>query len=104
MTTAPSKRLQVDAPAPKLPVRGAFDYSRQAELFPTRARRAGRQPFRYKRFEHAAYAIRFAMEELPPDVLAGASLEVNEERYDSRQIRLLYESADYPLARRAASR
>ena len=82
----------------------AFDYSTEAELFPTRNRKSRRQPFGYRRFTQAADAIRFAIEELPPDVLLGAYLEVDEERYDSKRIRLLYESVDYPLSRRAASR
>jgi hypothetical protein len=104
MTTAPSKRLQVGTSAAKPQTAGVFDYNSQAELFPTRGSRSGRKQFRYRRFEKAAYAIRFAVEELPPGALVGASLEVDEERYNDKQIRLLYESADYPLARRAASR
>jgi hypothetical protein len=40
------------------------------------------------------------MEELSPGALAGAALEVGDERFDSHAMRELYESSDYPLARR----
>jgi hypothetical protein len=40
------------------------------------------------------------MEELPPALLLGAYLEVDEKRFGHDGIRGLYESADYPLPRR----
>ena len=78
----------------------AFNYSSQAELFPTRNRKSRRQPLGYRRFDRAADAIRFAIEELPSQSLAGAYLEVDEQRFDSIGIRRLYDSTDDPLARR----
>jgi hypothetical protein len=76
-----------------------FDYSTEAELFSAKPRNSRRHPLGYKRFARAADAIRFAIEELPPQLLGGICLEVDETRYESTQIRRLYESADYPLTR-----
>ena len=42
--------------------------------------------------------------ELPPELLLAAQLKVAEERFDGDGIRRLYESVEYPLARRAADR
>ena len=53
----------------------------------------------YRRFDTAAEAIRFAIEELPPPLLVGAYLQVEDERFDSDQIRELYRNAAYPLER-----
>jgi hypothetical protein len=89
----------------------AFDYSTVAKLFPTKtdaelspakSRRHRRHPVGYGRFARAADAIRFAIEELAPQLFVGTYLEVGEARYDSKDIRRLYESAGYPHARRAA--
>jgi hypothetical protein len=91
-----------NASAIEEPVVG-FDYSAEAELFPARNRQSRRQLIRYRRFLHAADAVRFAIEELPPEFLLGARLEVDEERYDGQGIRGLYESVDYPLVRRGAA-
>ena len=78
-----------------------FDYSAEAELFPLIRAKFTRGPVGYKRFTSAAEAIRFAVEELPLDLLRGAYLEVDEERFDANGIRQLYESDAYPLVRPA---
>lgn len=77
-----------------------FDFAAEAELFPTRGRMSRRQPVTYKRFASAAEAVRYAIEELAPELLVGAYLEVDEERFDANGIRRLYASAEYPLPRR----
>ena len=80
----------------------AFDYSREAELFPARVVRSRGKSFSYRRFESAADAIQFAMEVVPAQYLAGAYLEVDEKRFDAEGIRVLYESPEYPLTRSRA--
>jgi hypothetical protein len=76
-----------------------FDYQSTAELFPGKNHRVRSRVLKYMRFNHAADAVRFAIEKLPTEVLLGAYLEVNEKRYDSREIRRLYDHPDYPFAR-----
>ena len=76
-----------------------FDYGAPAELFPSRSKK-GRGRITYKRFDTAAEAIRFAVEDVPPPALLGAYLEVDEARYCLYEIQYLYERAAYPLKRR----
>lgn len=76
-----------------------FDFEAPAELFASASKKAGRRPMQYRRFPTAAMAIRYALEELPPEMLVGAVLEVGEERYDGDELRVLYGRADYPLTR-----
>jgi hypothetical protein len=86
-----------------------FNYAAIAELFPTwdnvtlfpsGTRRIKRQPSGYGRFASAAYAIRFAMEELPAGLLVDTCMQVDERTFGCDGIRRLYESERYPLARR----
>ena len=91
----------------------AFDYGSEAELFDfgtvgeldySNNKRSAfkRRPLGYRRFARAADAIRFAIEEMPPQLLVTACLEVDEARFDGAAIRGLYESDDYPNVRPAA--
>ena len=77
-----------------------FDYSAPAELFPSRNRKV-KQVVKYRRFDKAAQAIRFAMEELPEPQLLGAVIVLDEVRLSHNEIRELYESTDYPLKKTA---
>jgi hypothetical protein len=76
-----------------------FDFSAPAELYPSRSRRT-RGPVAYKRFDSAAEALRFAVEDLPEGGLNGATLEVNEARFGRDEIQSLYNSPSFPLERR----
>lgn len=77
-----------------------FDYSAPAELFPSRNRKIAAR-VRYRRFDRAAEAIRFAVEELPESLLLGAYIEIDEKRLGHQDIRALYESEHYPLKKKA---
>jgi|SRR5436190_13036114 len=74
-----------------------FDYSAPAELFgsPGRQRRA----VTYRRFASGAEAVRFAVEGISDAHRAGVTLQADDDRFDHRAIRELYESAKYPLTR-----
>jgi hypothetical protein len=78
---------------------GHFNYDAGAELFMVGRRRS----VRYLRFDSAADAIRFAIEDLQPQSLLLTHLEVEEARFNSREIRRLYDRAEFPLARRVAA-
>lgn len=77
-----------------------FDFNAPAELFPSRNRKIASK-VRYRRFDTAADAIRFAVEELPEPLLLGAYIEINEARLGHKDIRALYESDGYPFEKAA---
>lgn len=76
-----------------------FDYTGEAGLYAGKAIGGSRGP-RYRRFETAAEALRFAVEDMPGTQQRGSLLEVDEARFDHNQIRALYDAPDYPLLRR----
>ena len=54
---------------------------------------------KYRRFATAAEAIRFAVEDFPAVRTLGAWMQVGDGRFDSDEIRLLYDRSDYQLRR-----
>lgn len=76
-----------------------FDYTIEAGLFPGK-KSLRSQGVRYMRFETAAEAVRFAIEEMPSSQLRGSVIETDQARFDDKQIRMLYDSLDFPLCRR----
>jgi hypothetical protein len=88
---------EICASAPHIKHMTNFDYAAPAELFACASRGASRRPIQYRRFSTGAEAIRYAIEVLPAEQLVGAILQVDEDRFDGRQIRQLYEHQEYPL-------
>ena len=76
----------------------SFNYNAPAELYPGRNRKSAKK-VTYRRFDTAADAIRFAVEELPELLLLGACIEINEQRLNYKDIQALYASEQYPLKR-----
>ena len=77
-----------------------FDYNAPADLFPARSK-TGHRPVGYRRFDTAAEAIRYAIEQMPFEFLDGTVLEIENDRVNGAGIRLLYDSPDYPLLKRS---
>ncbi len=78
-----------------------FDYSEPAELFGGRSWTKGRNALAYRRFDNAAEAIRYIMEELDEATQRPCILEVSEKRLTHIEVRRLYDSKNYPLERKA---
>jgi hypothetical protein len=77
----------------------AFDYNSPAELFMPKRKRGVHPPLGYRRFDTAAEAIRFAVEDFPALRTLGAWMRVGDERFDGDEICKLYENNGYPLRR-----
>lgn len=75
-----------------------FDYGAPAEFFPSRFKKSATR-MRYMRFDTAAEAVRFVVEDVPPPAMLGAYLQVDETRFGIQEIRALYDSTAFPLKR-----
>lgn len=84
-----------------------FDYGMEAGLFsskrPGKGAKTHQKSIEYRRFSKASEAIRFAVEDIPSNLLQGCSLEVDETTYVGLAIRGLYDSSEFPLPRRDES-
>ena len=79
-----------------------LDYDAAAGLYFGRPGGQARKMTGYRRFASVSAAVLFAVEQLAPAQLDHALLEVDEDRFNATDIRLLYESAHFPLARKTA--
>ena len=79
-----------------------FDYDIPAELFMAKRKGGARQPLGYRRFDTAAEAIRFAIEEFPSVRTLGAWMQIGDERFGTEEIQRLYDSSEFPLRRRTS--
>jgi hypothetical protein len=69
-----------------------FDYSAPAGVF-TRTRGGARgQRAKYRRFDSAAAALRYIVEELPAPLWPGITMEVEDRTFDHREILGLHAS------------
>jgi hypothetical protein len=82
----------------------SFEYSAAAELYLPKSKGIrARRSMGYRRFNTAAEAIRFAIEDFPAVLAQGAWMLVGYERFNVDDIRRLYESRDYPRRTRRRS-
>ena len=68
-----------------------FQFDAPAELFVGSARGFARRTMQYRRFETGAEAIRYAIEQLSPELLRAAAIESRGERLEADEIRQLYQ-------------
>lgn len=76
-----------------------FNFSEPAELFGGSSRMGRSTGVTYRKFDTAADAIRYVVEELSEATRRAYVLEVNEDRFNHMEIRKLYDSSEYPLPR-----
>ena len=78
-----------------------FSFSEPAELYGGKSWSGGPAALTYRRFDTAAAAIQFAVEKLSGAHRRACVLEVDERRFNYKEIQRLYDRTDYPLPRTA---
>ena len=63
---------------------GAFDYDVSVGLYSGVGTKFRQKTLKYRRFERAAEAIRYVMEDIPASALLGCSIEIADETYVGR--------------------
>jgi hypothetical protein len=84
------------------PSNSKFNYEGRADLYPGRGKHRGKG-LGYRRFDQAASAIQYVIEEMPPSQAIGTVLEVDEQRFTMNEIAALYQRPGYPLRRTPAA-
>jgi hypothetical protein len=77
-----------------------INFAMPAELFAVNCGQGRPKQMIYRRFENAAFAVRFVIEELSAPQRNASVLEINELRHGYREICALYGRDDYPLRRK----
>jgi hypothetical protein len=77
----------------------SFNYDMPGEFYSRKRQGSRLSGLSYQRFDTAAEAIRFAIEDLPSAEFTSCMLEANGERFGARELKALYASPRYPLQR-----
>jgi hypothetical protein len=76
-----------------------FNYKASVEFYSRRSSGKKANSLTFQRFNTAAEAIRFAMEDLPSAAFGGCMLEADGERFGAKELKELYASPRYPFPR-----
>jgi hypothetical protein len=77
-----------------------FNYNASVDFYSRRSPGKKASSLTFQRFDTAAEAIRFAIEDLPSAAFGGCMLEADGERFGAKELKELYASPRYPLPRK----
>lgn len=80
----------------------SFNFTAPADVFTAVRKGSRRGPAKYRRFNTGADALRYVVEAVPPEDLAGLTVETDDGRFNAVEVRTLYDRPDYPLSRTTA--